>query len=223
MAFCHSRTVFRLPAINVSHVPLSPTPGWPLQASLSSALKSSQWPHGFLWGGASWHHQGPSLAWSSVSRCPEQTSAPGVISLGSPYGPTNGSCAFPWCYLCLRFNVYFSFERKLKNSRGRCSQRALSNLAESTRSCPRLSWRSMLPGFFIVLMYLTVKLAGECGENNVKTPSAHPGGSLGLQERERKRLLQQRLYVQYLNPAQDGPCEICVQCAESETRHGNWQ
>lgn len=30
---------------------------------------------------------------------------------------------------------------------------------------------------------------------------------------------QQRLYVRYLNPAGDGPCEICFQSVESETRH----
>ena len=33
--------------------------------------------------------------------------------------------------------------------------------------------------FFIVLMYVTVKLTGESGECNVQTPSACEGGSFG--------------------------------------------
>ena len=50
------------------------------------------------------------------------------------------------------------------------------NLPEHAQDCLEIT---LLWLFFIVLMYVTVKLAGKHGENNVKTPSAHPGGSLG--------------------------------------------
>ena len=79
------------------HLPLSPTTSWPLQASLASALKSSQWPHGFWLGwGPLWHQQGPSPGWSSVSWCRGRPAHQEPFALGSPCGPSNRSCAFPW-------------------------------------------------------------------------------------------------------------------------------
>ena len=50
-------------SLEMSPFPFKPYSQLPLKASLPSALKSSQWPHGFRLGrGPLWHHQGPSLA-----------------------------------------------------------------------------------------------------------------------------------------------------------------
>ena len=68
--------------------------------------------------------------------------------------------------------------------------------------------------FLIVLMYVTVKLAGQSGESNVQTPPSHQGDSFGSPGKKKKKASpKQRLYVRYLNPARDGPCEIYVQGA----------
>ena len=90
-------TSFSIAHQKLCHFPLSPTPSWPPQTSLSSALESSPWPHEF-WLGHSplWHYQGPSPGWSSVSRCQGRPWHQGPISLGSPCGPSNGSCASSW-------------------------------------------------------------------------------------------------------------------------------
>ena len=79
------------------HLPLSPTTSWPLQASLSSTLKSPQWPHGFWLGqGPLWHQKGSSPGWSSVSRCQGRPAHQEPFPLGSPCGSSNLSCNFPW-------------------------------------------------------------------------------------------------------------------------------
>ena len=65
--------------------PLSPTPSWPRQASLSSALKSSQWSHGFWPGqGPLQYHQSPSPACSSVSTCRGRPAHHEPLHLSSP-------------------------------------------------------------------------------------------------------------------------------------------
>ena len=40
--------------------------------------------------------------------------------------------------------------------------------------------------FLVVLMYVTVKMAGESGESDVQTPLAHQGGSLGSLRKKNK-------------------------------------
>ena len=79
------------------HLPLSPPTSLPLKASFSSTQKSSQWSHGFWLGwGPLWHQQGPSPGWSSVSRCQGRPAHQEPFPLGSPRGPSNHFCAFPW-------------------------------------------------------------------------------------------------------------------------------
>ena len=46
----------------------------------------------------------------------------------------------------------------------------------------------MLWLFFIVLMYLTVKLAGESGGSSVHTPLARQAGSFGFQGKRKKEV-----------------------------------
>ena len=66
---CHGNGIQSLPTSfsialwKCHHFPLSPIPSWPPQASLPSALKSSQWPHGFWLGrGHCDITKGPALA-----------------------------------------------------------------------------------------------------------------------------------------------------------------
>jgi len=93
MAFCHSHLFFNCP-LEMSPFPFKPYSQLPPKASLPSALKSSQWPHGFWLGwGPLWHHQGPSPGWSSVSRCQGRPEHQGPFPLSSPCGLSNGSCA----------------------------------------------------------------------------------------------------------------------------------
>ena len=93
LAFCHSHLFFNCP-LEMSPFPFKPYSWLPLKASLPSALKSSQWPHGFWLGWCPlWHHQGPSPGWSSVSRCQGRPEHQGPFPLSSPCGLSNGSCA----------------------------------------------------------------------------------------------------------------------------------
>ena len=67
-------------------------------------------------------------------------------------------------------------------------------------------------------MYLTVKLAGESGETVEQTLLALQGSSFGfLGKKKEKASLSKTIYGQYLNLVGDRPCEMCVQCVESET------
>ncbi|XP_065772962.1 plastin-3-like [Muntiacus reevesi] len=49
--------------------------------------------------------------------------------------------------------------------------------------------------FFIVLMYLTVKLTGESGESNVQTPPACQGGSFGSLGQKKKKASPDKDYM----------------------------
>ena len=221
MAFCHSGTLFRLPVVNVA---------MSLEALLP--VDPCRLPYPLPWS----HRNGHMVSGGGGARC-DITKGPALPGPQSP-GASADQCTrshflsahhmvpqmvpvlFHGCYLCLHLNVYFSWE-KAEELQGKVlwGEHFLiwQNLPEHAQDCLAITLFWL---FFIVLMYITLKLAGACGESNVQTPSAHPGSSLGSPGK-RKRLLQQRLYVRYLNPAQDGPCETCVQCTESETRHGN--
>ena len=123
------------------HLPLSATTSWPLQASLSSALKSSQWPQGFWLGwGPLWPQQVPSLGWSSVSRGQGRPAYQETFPLSSPCGPSNRSCAFPWVLPVSTPNVYFSGKESQRNPGKDALQRALFNWADSTITYSRLAW-----------------------------------------------------------------------------------
>ena len=49
--------------------------------------------------------------------------------------------------------------------------------------------------FFIVLMYVTVKLAGESGESNVQTPPSHQGDSFGSLGKKKKKASPNKDYM----------------------------
>ena len=49
--------------------------------------------------------------------------------------------------------------------------------------------------FFIVLMYVSVKLAGESGESNVQTPPSHQGDSSGSPGKKKKKASPDKDYM----------------------------
>ena len=49
--------------------------------------------------------------------------------------------------------------------------------------------------FFVVLMYMTVKLAGESGESNVQTPPSHQGDSFGSLGKKKKKASPNKDYM----------------------------
>ena len=49
--------------------------------------------------------------------------------------------------------------------------------------------------FFIVLMYVSVKLAGESGESNVQTPPSHQGDSSGSLGKKKKKASPDKDYM----------------------------
>ena len=53
----------------------------------------------------------------------------------------------------------------------------------------------MLWLFFIVLMYVTVELAGESGQTKVQTPAAHQGHSFGSLRRKKAKSPSEEDYM----------------------------
>ncbi|KAB0353523.1 hypothetical protein FD755_023777 [Muntiacus reevesi] len=49
--------------------------------------------------------------------------------------------------------------------------------------------------FFLVLMYVTVKLAGESGDSNVQTPPSHQGDSFGSLRKKKKEASPDKDYM----------------------------
>lgn len=84
-------------------------------------------------------------------------------------------------------NVYFS--EKAEELQGGSLRRTLSSLLQNLPEHAQDWLEIAFSGFFFVVpMYLTVRLAGESGESSVQTPLARQAGSFGFQERKRKRL-----------------------------------
>ena len=150
--------------MKMSPFPFKPYFQLALKTSLSSAHKSSQWAHGVWLGWSSLrHHQGPSPAWSSVSRGQSRPVHQEPFPLGS--GELQGKV------LC---GGHFLF--------GRIYQ-----------SMPKTGLRSRCSGFSL-LMYGTVKFAGESGKNNVHTSRARWGGPFGsLGKKKTKGFPRKRL------------------------------
>ena len=146
---------FSIASCKCRHVPLSPTTSWPLQASLSSVLKSSQWTHGFWWGqGPLWHHHGPRPAWSSVSRCQRADQQTRSHFLSAHHVvPQMVPVLIRGCYLCLRL-MFTSLRQKAKELQGKvlCGGHFLiwQNLPEHAQDCLEIT---LLWLFFVVLMY----------------------------------------------------------------------
>ena len=130
---------------------------------------------------------------------------------------------FHGCYLCLCLNVYFSERQSWRNPVEDALWRAHFNLAESTRVCMRLAWDHVALAF----LHCADVRDSEVGRREwweLSADSCRPSEPfIWLSQKEKgKVFLWRRLHVPYLNPARDVPCEICVQCAESETHHVDW-
>ena len=171
------------------HLPLSATTSWPLQASLSSTLKSSQWPHGFWLGGALYDvSKSPSLAGpqSPGARADQHTRSHflSVYHVVLQIVPV----LFHGCYLCLCLNVYFSERESRINPGEDTLRRALFNLAESTRACPILAWDHIALAFLHCADVPGSEVGSREWQEQVQTPAARQGRSFSSHRRKKKSL-----------------------------------
>ena len=223
MAFCHPQLFFNY-LLEISPSSFKPYCQLAPQASFSSTQKSSQWPQWFWLGrGPLRHQQGPSPGWSSVSRCQGRPAHRSHFLLAHHVVPQIIPVLYHGCYLCLRLNVSFSERQSWRNPGEDALWRALFNSAESTRACLRLAWDHVALAF----LHCADVRDSEAGRREWRESSVDsccPSGPfIQLSRKEKGRVfLWKRLCVPYLNPARDVLCEICVQCAESETHHVNW-
>ena len=151
---------------------------------------------------------------------PQQTSTPGAISSRLTMWSLKSFLCISMGVTCVYVLMLTTLREKAEEIQGKmlCRGHFLIRLNLQEHAWDRLE-STLLWLFFIVLMYVTVKLAGQSGESNVQTPPSHQGNSFGSPGKKKKKASpKQRLYVRYLNPAWEGPCKLCVQGAESETR-----
>ncbi|KAB0340364.1 hypothetical protein FD754_023195 [Muntiacus muntjak] len=110
---------------------------------------------------------------------------------------------FKWflCFFIVMLPVsYALIFTSLKNSRGRCSGKMLCRghfLIWQNRQEHAQDWLeiTLLWLFFIVLRYVTVKLAGESGDSKVQTPAALQARSFGSLGRQKEKTSSEEDYM----------------------------
>ena len=205
------------------HVPLSPTPGWPLQASLPSALKSYPGHMGSGGGGALCDvTKGPALPGpQSPGASADQRTRSHLVSAHDAL--CNMVIFLAYVYLvCLCLCVLCSERWSRRTAEDGAQWKALPRSAESTRVCPRLVWEQVA---------LAVNLPHVFGDPEVswrrwQKYRGHSSWPSGLfiwlsRKKEDKAFPLQRVYVRCLNPVRDVTDEPYVQGEEYETHCGN--
>ena len=99
------------------------------------------------------------------------------------------------CYLCLRL-MFTSLGKKAKEIQGKmlCRGHFLiwKNLQEHVQDWLEIT---LLWLFFIVLRYMTVKLAGESGDSKLQTPAALQARSFGSLGKQKEKTSSEEDYI----------------------------